>query len=251
MASCTAYAKRIGAYLDGELDSSGARKIEAHVSGCVACAAQLERERRLRGALAAHLTTFRAPDTLRASLRSALRAEAPRIARPRARVPQWAGIAAALVIGVAGGWALRTGAAPGGATPVASQVLASHIRSLQPGHLTDVPSSEHHTVKPWFNGRLDYSPPVPDCAAAGFPLLGGRLDYVNERPVAVLAYGRRQHVINLFVWPDGSSRGAPPAAEHGYHLRHWAAGGMSFWAVSDLNAAELDQFVAAVKARTS
>jgi anti-sigma factor RsiW len=253
------------------------------VGECVACATRLERERRLRGALAAHLAPFRAPDELRSQVRAALRAEAPYVAsraevaraeapraeRPRADVPErepprpaapparrrvlpwWAGMAAALVIGVAGGWVLRSGAPQAGGDAVATQIVASHIRSLQPGHLADVASSEHHTVKPWFNGRLDYSPPVPDCEAEGFPLLGGRLDYVNQRPVAALTYGRRQHVINLFVWPDSLAGDASPRVERGYNLRHWSARGMTFWAVSDLNGAELDQFVAAVQRQSA
>jgi anti-sigma factor RsiW len=128
-----------------------------------------------------------------------------------------------------------------------TDVLASHIRSLMPGHLVDVASTDQHNVKPWFNGRLDMSPAVPRLDSLGFPLVGGRLDYVTGRPVAVVVYGRRQHMINVFSWPtpDASSLAPVASTENGYHLVHWRTGGTNVWAVSDLNVAELQQFVAA------
>jgi anti-sigma factor RsiW len=116
-----------------------------------------------------------------------------------------------------------------------------------PGHLVDVASTDQHNVKPWFNGRLDMSPAVPRLDSLGFPLVGGRLDYVTGRPVAVVVYGRRQHMINVFSWPttDASSLAPMASTENGYHLVHWRTGGTDVWAVSDLNLAELQQFVAA------
>jgi anti-sigma factor RsiW len=138
----------------------------------------------------------------------------------------------------------RSSAVAGGA--IAHDVLASHVRSLMPGHLTDVASSNRHNVKPWFNGRLDFSPTVPRLDEQGFPLLGGRLDYVHGRPVAVVVYGRRQHIINVFSWPvgDDGAASSEPRAQNGYNLEHWRDGAVEYWAVSDLNAAELRTFVA-------
>lgn len=132
---------------------------------------------------------------------------------------------------------------------LADEIVASHVRSLQAGHLTDVPSSDQHTVKPWFGGKLDLSPPVVDLAAQGFPLVGGRLDYIDHRPIAALVYRHKQHVINLFVWTQGASAVAPkpPAELQGYNLRRWQEGDMTFWAVSDVNGADLDMFVSEIK----
>lgn len=128
---------------------------------------------------------------------------------------------------------------------LAEAVLASHVRSLQVQHLTDVPSSNQHTVKPWFDGKLDLSPPVVDLTDQGYPLIGGRLDYLDGHPVAALVYKRNQHVINLFVWTRKSSGPAPqpPAEIQGYNLRQWRQGDMTFWAVSDVEGSELDTFV--------
>jgi len=128
-------------------------------------------------------------------------------------------------------------------------ILSSHIRSLMPGHLVDIASTDQRNVKPWFNGRVNMSPAVPRLDSLGFPLIGGRLDYVSGRAVAVIVYGRRQHLINVFSWPVADAPALAPAAstEKGYHLVHWRNGGTEVWAVSDLNLAELGQFVAAFR----
>ncbi|MEO7455035.1 MAG: anti-sigma factor, partial [Gemmatimonadaceae bacterium] len=128
-------------------------------------------------------------------------------------------------------------------------VLASHIRSLMPEHLTDVRSSDQHNVKPWFNGRTDFSPAVPRLEEQGYPLIGGRVDYMHGRPVAVVTYGRRQHIINVFSWPGGPGSDAriEEQARNGYNLLHWRHANVEYWAASDLNAAELGQFVTLLK----
>jgi anti-sigma factor RsiW len=132
---------------------------------------------------------------------------------------------------------------------VAQEVVSSHVRALMGEHLFDVRSTDQHTVKPWFLGKLDFSPPVTDLAQAGFPLTGGRLDYVAGRPVAAVVYTRRLHTINVFVWPEASdvSHSSDARAIRGFHVRHWTRGGMSYWAVSDVNDADLDQFVHALQ----
>jgi anti-sigma factor RsiW len=132
---------------------------------------------------------------------------------------------------------------------IASAVLASHIRSLQPNHLIDVPSSDRHTVKPWFQGRLDFSPPVPDLSELGWTLIGGRLDYVDGHPVAVIVYQRRMHNINVFLWPNHGA--ADDAVKHedaqGYQILHWNGAEMTYWVVSDLNNVELLEFARALR----
>ncbi len=242
--SCETLGDKLTGYLDRELDERATGEVEAHLRQCVTCSAQLEGARRVRAAVQAHLPPLRAPDRLRGNVRAMLRSQTNRAQLRRTWVPTWAAAAAALFLGVVGGWQGATwrGTRSEGSDLVA-QVVAGHVRSLQGTHLTDVASSEHHTVKPWFAGKLDFSPPVPDFTTQGFPLIGGRLDYLGERQVAALVYGRRQHVINLFIWP-GRDSNAPPAAasRRGYSIVHGGAGGMAYWAVSDLNEPELSQF---------
>jgi anti-sigma factor RsiW len=153
-------------------------------------------------------------------------------------------LAAAAVLAVVAVGAWQLSAARAARDAIAGEVLASHVRSLLGEHLTDVASTDQHTVKPWFNGRLDFSPPVSDFAGAGFPLLGGRIDYVGGRAVAALVYGRRRHVINVYLWPAERGATAGPAAltRQGYHLRHWTTPVFVYWIASDLGTAELDQF---------
>lgn len=194
--------------------------------------------------LRAHATRHRAGPALEAGIRAEIAlqsAAAPRPPRPaRWRWPAWGLAAAGFACGMLATLAVVLFAGHGGGTGgLENELVASHIRALMPGHLTDVASTDQHTVKPWFQGRLDYSPPVRDLAADGFPLVGGRLDYVAGRPVAALVYRRRQHFINVFVWPAAADTRAELAEHQGYHVLHWRAQGMQYWAVSDVNAEDL------------
>ncbi|PYO81838.1 MAG: anti-sigma factor [Gemmatimonadetes bacterium] len=232
--------EQLDAYLDGELAAVDARELEAHLAQCADCARFRDGRVALRAAIETRVPALRAPGALRDRVRAALRATA----EPRASRPTWRALAlaASLAAVALGSWRLALWRAAG--DTLTDEVLTSHVRSLMPGHLTDVLSSDQHTVKPWFNGRLDFSPPVYDFAGRGYPLLGGRLDYLNGRTVAVLVYGRRQHVINVFLWPAarGATAGPAAATRQGYHLRHWTATGYAYWVVSDLGVPELTDF---------
>jgi anti-sigma factor RsiW len=237
----------VQAELDGELDAAQAAALETHRAGCAICqAAQAELLRTremLRGE--PYQTT---PDDVRARVMARLRQAEPQpvLGRP-APHRGW-------VFPSIGGFGLGAACAAALAFLIvlpqrgdlADQLVAGHIRALQPGHLEDVVSTDQHTVKPWFDGRLDFAPPVRDLAADGFPLKGGRLDYLDGRPVAALVYQRDKHVIDVFVWPQGAAalHRASSTAVHGYNVVHWAAEGMNFWAVSDLERAQLDEFAA-------
>jgi len=243
MPQCEGLDIQLSAYVDGELEGLAVAGVEAHLKECPRCAGRVERERRLQAALRTHLSPVKAPAGLRASVQEAIAGNGGRrVARPR--LASWIGLAATVAVAVLAGreWAMWSVAHRQPA--LAEQLVTAHVRSLQLAHLTDVAASDHHTVKPWFAGKLDYSPPVPDLDSLGFRLIGGRLDYVMNRPTAVVVYGRRQHIINLFLWPSGDSTAATRAdADRGYQFVHGAAGGVAYWAISDLNAGELRDFV--------
>jgi len=231
---------QVDAYLDGELAAGDARALETHLAQCPECARFRDLRLQLRTAIVTSIPTFQAPAALRERVRAAARAKVPRRLTVR-NVWRPLAIAASLAVVALGSWTLALQRAAGDA--LADDVLASHVRSLMPGHLTDVLSTDQHTVKPWFNGRLDFSPPVNDFAARGYPLLGGRIDYVGGRPVAALVYGRRQHVVNVFVWPAGrQTGGGATRTRQGYHELHWTTGDYTYWVVSDLGLTELQEF---------
>lgn len=244
--TCAEALELLPVYGDGELDLSRTLAMEAHIAICPNCAAADRVQRGLSTALRAGVPYYQAPSTLRAQLSAQLSENSnratlqPHLTTHRyRRWARWAApLAAALVLAV-GVNAVLTGLQRRSA--LTDEVVASHVRSLMVAHLGDVLSSDQHTVKPWFAGKLDFSPPVHDLAAQGYTLAGGRIDYIDHRPVAALDYRRRRHVINLFVWPSPSRGEAAPKASvrAGYNIAQWTAGGMNYWAVSDLSADEL------------
>ncbi|OAI54559.1 hypothetical protein AYO44_14695 [Planctomycetaceae bacterium SCGC AG-212-F19] len=232
-------------YADGALDLMRQVEVEAHVAACPACADQEKNLRSLRAVLAAPELYYRAPAGLRARIHGVMPPLAPARRRPAL---QLAAMAAGVLLVIGASATLGILLARSGTfrdDRLAEWVVASHVRSLQVEHLTDVASSDRHTVKPWFRGKLDFAPQVPDLAKEGYPLTGGRLDYLADRPVAALVYSRRLHSINLFTWPAASDEATAVRglARQGFHIRHWQRAGMTYWAVSDLAEPELDGFV--------
>jgi anti-sigma factor RsiW len=241
----------LDAYVDGELDLVRSVEIEKHVESCKACASVVENLRTLGSAMRSGGLYFQPPASLGPRLDKALQRAGRSEARPRRFGWQLIAVAASLLLAVYFVARLSPGTLHDSSSNlVAQEVLDSHLRSLMPGHLADVQSTDQHTVKPWFNGKLDYSPPVTDFAEQGFPLAGGRLDSVNGRTVAVLVYQRRQHLINVYMWPVPSVGDAVvnESARQGYNMIHWTRAGMNWWVASDLNSGELGTFVNLVRA---
>jgi anti-sigma factor RsiW len=234
----------IEALVDEELDSSRAADVQEHISQCSACSELLARLERQREEIRSLAPSYAAPPALHQLVREAVRREAAGRQRPAIVRNPWRlfAIAASVLLCVSLLWnvaALRQRS--GAVDTVAENILSSHVRSLIGTHLLDVPSSDQHTVKPWFNGKLDFSPQVKDLAADGFPLAGGRLEYAGGRSMAALVYRRRQHVVNLYTWPSAPEK-ETQLSRQGYNLLHWSDGGMSYWAVSDIPISELQQF---------
>ncbi len=233
-------------YIDGELDLAQTVQIEQHIEGCAACSQARDSRRALHDSLRAANLQFRCPDRLRMKIKAAVRRETGRL-DSRSNLPsRLLAIAAALLLMAGGSWiVLRPMRGPSLDDRIAQEVVASHVRSLLADHLTDVASSDRHTVKPWFAGKLDFAPAVVDLSVEGFPLVGGRLDYLEHRPVAALVYTRRKHAINLFLWPtEQAGAGAlQSASSQGYQIAHWNEAGTAYWAISDLNISELSQFI--------
>ena len=243
---CREVERLLDAYLDGELEPAVSMSVRTHVDACAACHQRLANLESI-GRMVRRAPYYQAPEALQARLTQA---------RPRSRATShllaWAA-AVVMVASLTGSVLIlksaRVPRTPDSVEAVAQEVVSGHVRALMGEHLFDVRSTDQHTVKPWFLGKLDFAPPVTDLAQAGFPLTGGRLDYVAGRPVAALVYTRGPHTINVFVWPQASDarRSADARAIRGFHVRHWTRGGMSYWAVSDVNDADLDQFVYALQ----
>jgi anti-sigma factor RsiW len=234
------------AYVDGELDLVRSLEVEAHLGGCTECASEQANLRALRTAFGNGALYYEAPARLERRVHAAVR-DARRAERGRgfalARFG-WGGAAAAAVVLIA---IIARGVLPFGTAAsalTAREVVDDHLRSLTANHLTDVLSSNQHTVKPWFDGRLNFTPPVEDLGAAGFPLVGGRLDYLDNRSVAAVVYRRREHIINLFIFPVEHAARTLPTSEtwKGYNIVHWTKSGMAYWAVSSVSSAELERF---------
>lgn len=228
------------AYADRELDAAHDAEVDRHLAHCETCPPYFESQRALQSTLRNNDLYFNARPELRRRVEGAIRtAQAPLSTRGPSR---WIGLAAAAVIAAIVIFAIV--AQRSNPSRLGEEIVSAHIRSLMANHLTDVPSSDQHTVKPWFNGKLDFSPPVVDLKTEGFPLIGGRLDYIGNRPVAALVYRRNGHIINVFVWPAASNLVTSDRLEtqHGYNLIEWKGNQTSFTAVSDVNADELRRF---------
>jgi anti-sigma factor RsiW len=254
--TCEETRELVHALIDGELDAGHAREVEAHVANCPLCAAQLRDYRVMRQALAAPALRYSAPPALRARIEGALPSPRQAVFVPSRR---------SLLKGMAMGSVLSGALAASLVVFVMHQeedqrilgdVVSAHLRSLQGDHLIDVQSTDQHTVKPWFNGRLDVAPPVVDLTAQGFTLIGGRLDYIDARPVAAIVYKRRAHVINLFVAQvagqvSGAERRTAIEQLQGFNVWRWTRSDLGFWAVSDINAEELQEFGKKLEAAVS
>ena len=233
------------AYLDQELGISDAIAVERHLGVCTECQHEFEEQRRVSQLLRTTAISFKAPSHLTQRIKSTLPKERVQPSLFKAWNFSWinAGAVVVSLLAVVSSGVLYN-RLPSAQERLTDELVSSHIRSLQVDHLSDVVSTDRHTVKPWFNGKLDFSPPVNDLAGKGYPLVGGRLDYIDGRTVAVLIYRSNQHPINLYVWPNSIMDKAPQTQSlKGYHLIRWSSGGMDYWAVSDVATTELESFV--------
>ena len=240
---CEEACPRLDAYVDDELTEAERAELRDHLARCGDCGPEAAALQRLRDDIRRTVPAYRAPEIARTQIRFALRREAASDAPVAFRAPGWLAYAASILLAVAvgsGGTFLALGERQ--EDRVASEVIDSHLRSLLGTHLTDVASSDQHTVKPWFAGRSDVSPPAVDLSAEGFPLVGGRLDVIAGKPVPALVYKRRQHVISVYVLPAGKVDLGETLTRRGYNLRHWDEGDLGFWAITDASPGDLVDF---------
>ena len=258
--NCTKCEILLHPLIDGELDAGHISEVETHVATCSGCTGKLKTFRAMRETMAGADLKWTAPAHLRRRIEAALplpivSASAQIVAPRKFLQPSRRTFFGGFAVGTALSAALAASVVLTVFThdqeqTIANEVASAHIRSLQPGHLMDVETSDQHTVKPWFDGKVDVAPPVIDLTAEGFTLLGGRLDYIDGEPVASIVYKRRKHVINLFVAQRLGVEHANITSRtvQGYNVRHWAAGGLNYWAVSDLDPLELSEFVQKISA---
>ncbi len=245
--NCQSARELISPFIDDELEAARRAEVEQHINSCVNCAEIHFEYSQLRSRVRADAPYYSAPEELQSRIVSALEHGAMKTERPR---PAWSWMALAAAAGFLLALSIvfvqQFAAARTAPDLLARELVASHVRSLMPGHLFDVRSTDQHTVKPWFAGKIDFSPKVKTLTGEGYELIGGRLDYVDNRPVAALVYQRRQHLINLFVWPASAAQPKSLAlAWNGFNLVRWQDSGLVYWAVSDLNMQELRDFARA------
>jgi len=249
--TCTDIQAAIHGYLDGELDAVRNLEIEQHLQHCAVCSQTYNADQSLQRAIKTGSQYYRAPVGLRKRIESSVR-QVGKSQRTLPMMPwRWLAVAASVAFVVIVAWALVPRLYGLDAEQlVAQEVVSSHVRSLMVAHVADVMSSDQHTVKPWFTGKLDFSPPVKNLANEGFPLVGGRLDYLENRAVSALVYQRQNHFINVFIWPSSHDTHVKTKAlaRQGYHLVHWSKAGMTYWVISDLNDTDLQEFVRLVQA---
>jgi len=244
--TCDEIRDLLDAWYDGELDAPRSAALGKHLEECPGCSALSNARSALSEVIVKRATRYSAPTALRKKIEAQVLAPPQVIRQPR--MMPWRGLAVAasfalLVMVGWNAWLMRGAPSP----TLENEIVSDHIRSLMANHLSDVASEDRHTVKPWFSGKLDYSPPVDDLASDGFKLIGGRLDYVGGKPVSALIYRRGAHFINVFVWPARDSDEALPqprwSNDHGYHVANWSHSGMTYWAISDVNPTELTRLV--------
>lgn len=244
--SCKDSRELIDAYEDGELDLAGNLEIEQHLQSCRGCSQAYKNHQALRSAIRSGSLYFDPPVNLEERIRSALRKSSKIEVKPGVLSWRWLSFAASAALIAIVIWNVLPGLiGPYEDDFLTQEIISGHVRSLMADHLTDVQSSDQHTVKPWFNGKLDFSPEVKDLSEHGFSLVGGRLDYLENKPVAALVYQRRKHLINLFIWPttQETELGKKMESRQGYNLIRWTKSDMNYVAVSDLNTTELQEFV--------
>src|SRR4051812_47837998 len=246
MAACVDQELLLGGLIDGELDAANTAMVEAHVARCGGCREEVDRLQATRNLLRGDGIRHQAPEGL--ANRIAALPELKAKSANDNRLLRWIGPGA--LGAVAAALAMVMVLPSSTQTIVDQELVSSHVRSLQPGHLTDVQTTNQHIVKPWFNGRIDFAPPVPELAPQGFPLAGGRLDSINGKTVAAVVYHRRLHTVNVFIWPASDER-ARFFQKDGFAVTEWSHAGLRFAAISDIPSTELRDFEQLYRARSN